>query len=266
MPADTAGRSSFCSGIIVLPTYNERENLSSIVEALWAQIPDVHILVVDDNSPDGTGEIADQLHRQYPDRLFVLHREKKEGLGRAYVAAFRYLRQHRYGYIVQMDADGSHDPSELPAMIDRLKDNDVVVGSRYLNGVRVMNWSVRRLLLSKMANRYAEFVTGVPIVDATSGFGVWRKSALDEMDLDRVFSLGYVFQVEMKFRAYRSGMRLVEVPITFHERTRGGSKMSWFIAIEACVAILRLRFADAFRVRSRVPENPRSASAVNSGR
>lgn len=266
MPADSPPCSSFSNGIVVLPTYNERDNLPRIVHALSERIPGIHILIVDDDSPDGTGVVADELHRAHPDRIFVLHRQRKEGLGRAYVAAFRHLREHSYAYVVQMDADWSHDPGDLPAMIDRLKDNDLAVGSRYLNGIRVMNWSLGRLLLSTLANRYAQFMTGLPIVDGTSGFAVWRKMALDEIDLDRVFSLGYVFQVEMKHRAYRSGMRLVEVPITFHERTHGGSKMNWFIAVEACLAILRLRLADAIRFRSRIPENRRSASAVNSGR
>lgn len=257
-------RSSFCDGVAVLPTYNERDNLSDFVHAIWKQLPDIHILIVDDNSPDGTGEIADELQRRYPGRLSVLHRQRKEGLGRAYVAAFRYLQEHPYGYIVQMDADGSHDPRELPAMIEQLKDKDLVVGSRYLNGIRVINWSLGRLLLSMMANRYAKFVTGLPIVDGTSGFAVWRRSGLDQIDFDRVFSLGYVFQVEMKYRAYRLGLRLAEVPITFYERTRGGSKMNWTIAFEACIAILRLKLSAATEFRARIPENTRSASATTS--
>ena len=265
MPVNPSGSSGFSNGIVVLPTYNERENLCCIVEALWEQIPGIHILVVDDNSPDGTGDVADLLQRRYPDRFFVLHRQKKEGLGRAYVAAFRHLREHRYKFVVQMDADLSHAPSDLPAMIERLADNDVVVGSRYRNG-RVINWSMPRLLLSKAANLYAKCVTQLPINDGTGGFTLWRKTALDEIDLDRVFSLGYVFQVEMKYRAYRSGMRLIEVPITFRERKHGGSKMNWSIAFEACVAILRLRYAATFRLSASAPERRPSASAATSGR
>ena len=264
MPAHSSMRSSSGGGVVVLPTYNERENLPAIVEALWAQIPDIHVLVVDDDSPDGTGEIADQFQKQYPDRFFVLHRRNKEGLGRAYVAGFRYLRDRPYRYVAQMDADLSHAPDDLPAMIERLKDHDVIIGSRYRNG-RVVNWSWPRLLLSKLANQYAKFVTQLPINDATAGFTVWRKAALDRIDLDRVFSLGYVFQVEMKYRAYRSGMRLIEVPITFYERTRGGSKMNWMIALEACVAILRLRFANVLGFRTAVSQSRASASAADSG-
>ena len=252
-------------GIVVIPTYNECTNLPPLVASIWEQLPGIHILVVDDNSPDGTGEVAESLSSRYEGRLFVLHRRKKEGLGRAYVAAFQQLLDRPYKYVIQMDADMSHRPQDLPAMLSRLAESDVVIGSRYLNGVRVINWDWKRLLLSKLANIYASRVTGLPFTDLTGGFKVWRKSLLETINFDHIFSLGYLFQVEMTYWAVYSGSRVAEEPITFHERKEGGSKMNLFIILEAILGILRLRIFHLCRL-STVPVIAQNTSVLSDGR
>jgi dolichol-phosphate mannosyltransferase len=229
-------------GVVVIPTYNERENLEPIIMAIWRNVPDADILVVDDNSPDGTGSLADALNTRYPNRVSVLHRPAKEGLGRAYVHAFLTLLNSTYDYVAQMDADFSHDPSYLPGMIAKLADYDVVLGSRYISGVSVVNWDFKRLLLSKMASRYVRAVTRMPVSDATGGFKVWRMSALRALDLEHVFSQGYLFQVEMTWRAFLQRLRVGESPIVFYERRLGQSKVDVAIISEAALGVLKLRW------------------------
>ena len=229
-------------GVVVLPTYNEVGNLEPMVMAIWKQVPDADILVVDDNSPDGTGTLADELSVRFPSRVSVLHRAGKEGLGRAYVHGFLKAIGSDYDYVVQMDCDFSHDPSYLPGMIAKLSDYDVVLGSRYLSGVSVVNWDFKRLLLSKTATRYVRAVTGLPVSDCTGGFKVWRTSALRALDLRQVFSQGYLFQIEMTWRAFRQQLRVAEVPIVFYERRLGQSKVDVAVILEAVVGVLKLRW------------------------
>ena len=227
--------------LVVLPTYNEAENLREVVAQIRRQPGGFHVLIVDDRSPDGTGEIAESLAAEFPGEVRVLHRDRKEGLGRAYVAGFGHALKLGYETIVQMDADLSHSPSYLPAMVEALAGHDVVLGSRYVRGVNVVNWDLKRLLLSKAATRYARVVTGMPYTDVTSGFKVWRREALERIGLDRVFSNGYLFQIETTYRAHRLGLRVAEVPIVFYERNFGRSKIDFGIICEALVGVMRLR-------------------------
>jgi dolichol-phosphate mannosyltransferase len=227
--------------LVVLPTYNEAENLREVVAQIRRQPGRFHVLIVDDRSPDGTGEIAESLAAEFPGEVRVLHRDRKEGLGRAYVAGFGHALKLGYETIVQMDADLSHSPSYLPAMVEALAGHDVVLGSRYVRGVNVVNWDLKRLILSKAATRYARVVTGMPYTDVTSGFKVWRREALETIGLDLVFSNGYLFQIETTYRAHRLGLRVAEVPIVFYERNFGRSKIDFGIICEALVGVLRLR-------------------------
>src|SRR2546427_1526516 len=218
--------------LVILPTYNESENLPQVVPAVLNQDPRLEVLVVDDNSPDGTGELADQMAAAFQ-RVHVLHRERKEGLGKAYLAGFRWALAHAYELIFEMDADFSHDPKFLNDLIAQAETYDLVVGSRYKTGVNVINWPMSRLLLSYCANLYVRVVTGLPQTDATSGFKCFRSEVLASLPLDRVRSNGYAFQIEMSFRAWRKGFRLTEVPIVFTDRVEGKSKMSRAILREA---------------------------------
>jgi dolichol-phosphate mannosyltransferase len=227
--------------IVVLPTYNERHNIEIVVEQIFANAPEVHVLIVDDNSPDGTGDIADRLSDHYSGRLFVLHRMHKDGLGRAYVAGFSYALDAGYDFVVQMDADLSHDPAYLPAFLATITSSDVVIGSRYRNGINVVNWGLKRLLLSKAATAYVRLITGLPVTDATGGYKCWRRRALEHVDLSSVFSNGYLFQVETSYKAYRAGIKIDEISIIFYERTNGCSKMNWPIIWEAVWGVLKLR-------------------------
>jgi dolichol-phosphate mannosyltransferase len=228
--------------IAVIPTYNEKENLELIVNAVLAVDPEVEVLVVDDNSPDGTGKIADGLSAANP-RIHVLHRAGKEGLGPAYRAGFRRAMELGADLIVQMDADFSHPPDALPRFFELSKDYDVILGSRYSDGITVVNWPMGRLMLSYFGNRYASIVLGgLPIHDATGGFKCWRREALQSIPLDDIKTTGYGFQIEMSFRAWRMGFRIVETPIIFTDRKLGTSKMHLSIALEALLVVWRLRF------------------------
>jgi dolichol-phosphate mannosyltransferase len=227
--------------LVVLPTYNERENLRDLVEGIRRHAPCAHVLVVDDDSPDGTGALADELCGRYPGAVFVLHRGRKEGLGRAYVAGFKFALARGYDAVVQMDADFSHDPKYLPLFFERARESDLVVGSRYLNGISVVNWDLKRLILSKAATAYVRLVTRMPLTDTTGGFKCWRSEALEGIDLEDVFSNGYLFQVEMTYRAFRKKLRIEEVPIVFVERRLGRSKFHWGIITEAIWGVVRMR-------------------------
>lgn len=228
--------------LVIVPTYNERENITRLIGAILNQDPRLEILVVDDGSPDGTGEIVESLI-QHEDRLHILKRARKMGLGTAYIAGFRWALEQGYDYVFEMDADFSHDPAHLPQFLRAIEDADLVLGSRYRNGkVTVVNWPIKRLLLSYFANIYARIVTGLPVWDATGGFKCFRRGVLEAIDLAHVRSNGYAFQIEMSFRAWRKHFRIVEIPIVFVDRTEGQSKMSRSIVREAIWMVWRLRF------------------------
>ena len=227
--------------LVCVPTYNERANLPLIVPSILEQDDRLEVLVIDDNSPDGTGALADTLAEESP-RVHVLHREAKEGLGRAYLAGFRWALERGYEFILEMDADFSHDPKFLPLFIEASQQADLVIGSRYKQGVNVINWPISRLLLSLGANQYARMITGLPISDSTGGFKCFRRDVLAGIDFSRVRSNGYAFQIEMSYRAWRKGFRIVEIPIVFTDRVEGQSKMSKRIVREAVWMVWSLRF------------------------
>ena len=226
--------------LVILPTYNEAENLEKIVPEILEADDRIDVLVVDDASPDGTGELADGLAAR-EERVRVLHRDGKLGLGSAYLTGFRWGLERAYRWLLEMDADFSHDPGYLPDLLDAVREADVVAGSRYLTGVNVINWPMSRLLLSYFANKYARWVTGLPVTDATSGFKCFRREVLEALDFSRVTSTGYAFQIEMSFRAWKKGFRVQEVPIVFVDRDVGESKMSGAIVREAVWKVWALR-------------------------
>jgi len=228
--------------LVIIPTYNERENITRIIGAILEQDDRLEILVVDDGSPDGTGEIVDNI-MQHETRLHIIKRPRKMGLGTAYIAGFSYALQNCYDFVFEMDADFSHDPAHLPQFLSAIENADLVLGSRYRNGkVTVVNWPINRLLLSYFANVYARVVTGLPLWDATGGFKCFRRKVLEAIDLTHVRSNGYAFQIEMSFRAWRKHFKIVEIPIVFVDRTEGQSKMSKSIVREAIWMVWRLRF------------------------
>lgn len=228
--------------LVIIPTYNERENISRIIQSVLEKDPRLEVLAVDDGSPDGTGDIVASMGEQNP-RVHLLRREKKMGLGTAYIAGFRWSLERGYDYTFEMDADFSHDPAHLPQFLRAIETADLVLGSRYRDGkVTVVNWPINRLLLSYFANVYARIVTGLPVWDATGGFKCYRRAVLEGIDLSRVRSNGYAFQIEMSFRTWKKQFRIVEIPIVFVDRTEGTSKMSKAIVREAIWMVWRLRF------------------------
>lgn len=227
--------------LVIIPTYNEKENIEELIEKIFKAQRNFHVLVVDDNSHDGTGEIVDGLAKK-DKRVHIIHRPGKMGLGTAYIDGFRYALAHGAEFIFQMDGDHSHDPKYLKDMVDAIKDCDLVLGSRYINGVRVSNWPFRRLLLSKLANLYVQFVARLPYEDSTGGFKCFRRKVLETFDLNLIRSDGYSFQIEMTYWAYKLGFNIKEIPIVFLERVGGYSKMSHHIMLEAIWMVLRLRF------------------------
>ena len=231
--------------IVVIPTYNEAENLPLIVPEVLAQRADLEVLVVDDSSPDGTGKIADEL-AESTGRVHVLHRRTKEGLGAAYRAGLAKALDLGADIVIQMDADFSHPPEVLKTMLEEIESYDVVLGSRYLNGITVVNWPIERILISYFGNTYAKAVTRLPISDTTGGFRCMRREALEKIGLEGVRSDGYAFQIEMNYRFHRNGARVKEIPFFFLDRTRGDSKLSLRIGLEALWMVWWLRIADAF--------------------
>lgn len=227
--------------MIVIPTYNEKANLPVLIEEIFKhQIP-FSILIVDDNSPDGTGLIADELAKQYPDRVHVIHRAGKMGLGSAYIEGFKYALKWGADYIFEMDADFSHDPRYLPDFIEKIKDYDVIVGSRYVNGISVINWPLSRLVLSLIASQYVRLITGLKLTDTTAGYKCFSRKVLETIDLDAVYSNGYSFQIEMNYRTTKLGFKIGEIPIIFVDRHSGTSKMSGHIVREALYVVWKLR-------------------------
>lgn len=226
--------------LIIFPTYNEKDNIEKIVHAVLPMDPRISVLIVDDNSPDGTGKIADRLAAEMSN-VHVLHREKKEGLGRAYIAGFKWAIERKYDYIFEMDADFSHGPEYLKDFLREIQQHDVVLGSRYISGVNVINWPMSRLLLSYYANAYTRIVTGLPLRDATGGYKCFRREVLETINLDHVQASGYVFQIELSMRAWKKGFSIKEIPIVFVDRVAGSSKMSKRIMREAIWMVWMLR-------------------------
>jgi dolichol-phosphate mannosyltransferase len=234
--------------LVIIPTYNERENVGLVVPRVLAADPRLEVLVVDDSSPDGTGEVAARLAAE-SERVHLLRRPVKEGLGAAYLAGFDWALGRAYPLVIEMDADLSHDPQHLPEFLALVEDNDLVVGSRYMRGVTVVNWPMGRLILSWLANWYARVVTGVPLHDLTSGFKCYRRDVLEHLRLGEIHSNGYAFQIETVFRAWRAGYKVVEMPIVFVDRNVGQSKMSKRIVLEAIWMVWRMRW---WRITGRV--------------
>lgn len=244
--------------MVVIPTYNEKENVETIASAVLALPQGFHLLIVDDNSPDGTGRLADRLATG-SDRLHVLHRSRKQGIGPAYVDGFAYALRWGATKILQMDADFSHNPDDLPRLLEASEGADVVIGSRYQGGVRVLDWSARRLLLSMGASRYVRVVLGMPVADPTGGFKCFRRRVLESLDLKRLASRGYCFQIETTYRAWKKGFKIVEIPIVFTERKHGGSKIDGSVVYEALYILWRLRLQLGFS-RTKDPQPLEAAS------
>ena len=234
--------------LIIVPTYNERENLPRMAQRLLSLPVPVDLLVVDDNSPDGTGKLADELAAKHPE-IHVLHRAEKSGLGRAYIAGFQWALGKNYEFIFEMDCDFSHNPDDIPAFLDAAKNQDagLVLGSRYSGGIRVINWPLKRLMLSRSAGVYVRLITGMPFTDPTGGYKCFRRRALQSIRLDEVRSNGYSFQIEMTHRLWRQGFKIAEVPIIFTDRIEGHSKMSGHIVREALVMVWRLWLQNGLR-------------------
>jgi dolichol-phosphate mannosyltransferase len=227
--------------IVVIPTYNEAENIDSLIKAIHIVIPEMHILVVDDSSPDGTAKIVEQIKQQDP-RLHLIVRKGKMGLGTAYCEGFQYALDLGYDFICEMDADFSHDPKDLLRFLETIQDYDLVIGSRYIKGVNVINWPLSRLILSYGANTYTRFITGMPLMDATGGFKCFRAEFLKKVDLSTIHSNGYGFQIEMNHRLWKKGARIKELPIIFVDRRSGVSKMNNSIIHEAIYLVWKLKF------------------------
>jgi len=238
--------------LVIIPTYNERENIRDIVPIVLSKGENIDVLVVDDNSPDGTQEEVRLLMEKYRNRINLLARPAKLGLGTAYVEGFKYALAKGYDLIVEMDADFSHNPEDLPRLIEASKEADLVIGSRYINGISVVNWPLKRLILSYFANLYARIVTGVPVRDLTAGFKCFRKKVLESIDLSKIHSDGYAFQIEMNYYAYEKGFKIKEVPIIFIERRAGTSKMSKRIIKEAFFLVLYLRLKRILKGLNRI--------------
>ena len=230
--------------IVIIPTFNEIENIEAIVRAVFSQQKAFDILVVDDNSPDGTGEKVKFLQREFSDRLFLLERKNKTGLGTAYIAGFKWCLEKHYEYIFEMDADFSHDPMDLIKLYEacHTEGADVSIGSRYVDGVNVVNWPMSRVLMSYGASKYVRFITAMPICDTTAGFVCYRRHVLEIIDLSKIKFVGYAFQIEMKFKAYLKKFKIVEVPVIFTDRRKGKSKMSGSIISEAIFGVLSMKF------------------------
>ena len=229
--------------IVIIPTYNERENIENIIRAVFGLEKTFHILIIEDGSPDGTAAIVKTLQQEFPDRLFMIERKGKLGLGTAYITGFKWALDHSYEYIFEMDADFSHNPNDLPRLYEAcaVQGGDVAIGSRYVSGVNVVNWPMGRVLMSYFASKYVRIVTGLPIHDTTAGFKCYRRQVLETIDLDHIRFKGYAFQIEMKFTAYKCGFKIIEVPVIFINRELGTSKMNSSIFGEAVFGVIKLK-------------------------
>lgn len=234
--------------VVVVPTYNEIENIERLLRTVFSLQREFHVLVVDDNSPDGTATVVEENFKTYPEKLFLLKRAEKTGLGTAYIAGFEWALQHGYDYIFEMDADFSHNPNDLIRLFNAChkEGNDVAIGSRYVKGVNVVNWPMSRVLMSWLASKYVRFVMGIDIYDTTAGFICYRRRVLEKINLDNIRFVGYAFQIEMKFKAYLSKFKIKEVPVIFTDRTKGESKMSSGIISEAIFGVIAMKFKSVF--------------------
>lgn len=234
--------------IVIIPTYNERENIENIIRAVFALEKVFHILIIEDGSPDGTANIVKTLQQEFPERLFMIERKGKLGLGTAYIAGFKWALEHNYEYIFEMDADFSHNPADLPRLYKACAEEgaDVSIGSRYVSGVNVVNWPMGRVLMSYFASKYVRLITGLPIHDTTAGFKCYRREVLQTIDLNGIRFKGYAFQIEMKFTAYKCGFKIVEVPVIFINRELGTSKMNSSIFGEAVFGVIKLKMHSWF--------------------
>jgi dolichol-phosphate mannosyltransferase len=231
--------------LIIIPTYNELENLPKLLPEVLSKHENINVLIVDDNSPDGTAAFVESQMKNN-NRIHLIKRPSKQGLGTAYIAGFKYALQNKFQLVFEMDADFSHDPKEIPRFLDEIKNSDVILGSRYINGVNVINWPMRRLLLSSFANLYTRIITGLPVHDSTGGYKCFRSKVLEAIDLDSVKSNGYAFQIEMTFKAWKKGFKVKEIPIIFVDRVKGKSKMSKKIVREAVTMVWKLRIKSIF--------------------
>lgn len=234
--------------VIIIPTYNERENIENIIRAIFSLEKVFHVLIIDDGSPDGTADIVKHLQDEFYEELHILQRPKKMGLGTAYISGFKWALERQYDYIFEMDADFSHDPKDLPKLYKACSEEggDVAIGSRYVTGVNVVNWPMGRVLMSYFASKYVRVITGMPIHDTTAGFKCYRRKVLETIDLDNIHFRGYAFQIEMKFTAYKCGFKIVEVPVIFVNRVKGTSKMNSSIFGEAVFGVIRLKLFSLF--------------------
>lgn len=243
--------------IVIIPTYNERENIENIIRAVFALEKVFHILIIEDGSPDGTASIVKTLQQEFPERLFMIERKGKLGLGTAYIAGFKWSLEHDYEYIFEMDADFSHNPADLPRLYKACAEEgaDVAIGSRYISGVNVVNWPMGRVLMSYFASKYVRLITGIPVQDTTAGFKCYRRRVLETIDLDGIRFKGYAFQIEMKFTAYKCGFKIVEVPVVFINRELGTSKMNSSIFGEAVFGVIKLKVHSWFHKYPKAVKN-----------
>ena len=243
--------------IVIIPTYNERENIENIIRAVFALEKVFHILIIEDGSPDGTASIVKALQQEIPERLFMIERKGKLGLGTAYIAGFKWSLEHNYEYIFEMDADFSHNPADLPRLYKACAEEgaDVAIGSRYISGVNVVNWPMGRVLMSYFASKYVRLITGIPVQDTTAGFKCYRRRVLETIDLDGIRFKGYAFQIEMKFTAYKCGFKIVEVPVIFINRELGTSKMNSSIFGEAVFGVIKLKVHSWFHKYPKAVKN-----------
>lgn len=242
------------NSLVIIPTYNEKENVEAIIREVFVLGGSYHILIVDDNSPDGTAEIVASLKPEFEGCLHLLKRKKKQGLGTAYIAGFHYALDRDYEYIFEMDADFSHNPADLPRLKEACEKQwyDLAIGSRYITGVNVVNWPITRVLMSYFASRYVRMITGMPINDTTAGFKCYKRAVLATIELDKIKFIGYAFQIEMKFLAWKHGFKIKEVPITFTDRSKGTSKMSKGIIKEAIFGVIQMKIRSWFKKYSQV--------------
>ncbi len=240
---DKLTKKNFSDTVVIIPTYNEKENIELIIRAVFSLEKKFAVLVVDDNSPDGTASIVSNLQKEFPQRLFIENRKEKQGLGVAYIHGFKWALQSGYEYVIEMDADFSHNPQDLPRLYDACakENNDVAVGSRYVDGINVVHWDIKRILLSYFASKYVRLVTGIPVKDTTAGFVCYKSKVLKTIDLDQIKFVGYAFQIEMKYKAWKHGFSIREVSIIFTDRIRGNSKMNSSIISEAIFGVLKMK-------------------------
>ena len=236
----------FKKSLIIIPTFNEIDNIENMIKTLFDLYPEVSLLIIEDGSPDGTANVVKEYQKKFPNNLFMIERTGKLGLGTAYITGFKWALERDYEFVFEMDCDFSHDPKQVKDLLEAAQENDLIIGSRYIDGIRIINWPFRRLLLSYLASIYTRFVTGIPVQDTTGGFKCFSRKALEALNLDNIISKGYIFQLELNYKVWLSGLKVKEVPIIFYERRNGESKMAGGIIFEALFAVVRLRVKQIF--------------------